>query len=93
MPALSAKETLRNLKKKGFVEVPGDHHFLEFFHEGRLVLHTKISHGSHKDLDNYLIKQMSVQCKLDKQQFLDLARCPMSKESYLRLLERKGLLR
>ncbi len=89
MAALDSKKTHRNLKKKGFVESPGDHKYLEFFHENKLVLHTKISHGGKSDLDDYLIKQMSVQCKLDKKQFMDLAKCPLSKDRYLAILRDK----
>jgi predicted RNA binding protein YcfA (HicA-like mRNA interferase family) len=92
MAAISTKNTVKNLKKKGFVEIAGDHRYLEFMHQGKVVLHTKVSHGSKKDLDEYLIKQMSVQCKLDKKQFLDLARCPLSKEAYLALIKQQGLL-
>lgn len=92
MAAISTKETVKNLRKKGFVEVAGDHRYLELVHKGRVILHTKVSHGSKKDIDDYLIKQMSYQCKLDKKQFLDLARCPLSKEAYLDLLKQQGLL-
>lgn len=92
MAAISTKDTLKHLKKKGFVQVPGDHRYLEYIHQGKVVLHTKISHGSKKDIDDYLIKQMSVQCRLDKQNFLDLARCPLTKEAYHDLLKEQGLV-
>ncbi len=92
MAVLDSKITYKNLKKKGFVDAPGDHKFLEFYHNNKLILHTKISHGSKKDIDDYLIKQMSVQCQLDKNQFIDLAKCPLSKEQYLKILNEKGQL-
>lgn len=92
MAAISTKDTVKNLRKKGFVEVSGDHRYLELIHKGRVILHTKVSHGSKKDIDDYLIKQMSYQCKLDKKQFLDLARCPLSKEAYLEMLKQQGLV-
>ncbi len=92
MAAISTKDTLKNLKKKGFVLVPGDHRYLEYVHKGKVVLHTKISHGSKKDIDDFLIKQMSVQCRLDKENFLNLARCPLTKERYCELLQEQGLL-
>jgi predicted RNA binding protein YcfA (HicA-like mRNA interferase family) len=92
MAAISTKDTLRNLKKKGFVEVAGDHRYLVYVHAGKEVLHTKVSHGSKKDLDDFLIKQMSVQCRLDKKEFLDLARCPMSKAAYHDRLKQQGLV-
>ena len=92
MSVLDPKKTYRNLKKKGFVPSNGDHKYLKLFHDGKYVLHTKISHGS-KDLDNYLIKQMSVQCKLSKNEFIDLATCPLSKEEFLKILEEKDYLK
>jgi predicted RNA binding protein YcfA (HicA-like mRNA interferase family) len=92
MAAISTKETVKNLRKKGFEQVAGDHRYLVLLYKGKEVLHTKVSRGSKKDIDDYLIKQMSYQCKLDKKQFLDLARCPLSKEAYLELLKQQGFV-
>jgi predicted RNA binding protein YcfA (HicA-like mRNA interferase family) len=64
MSVLDPDKTLRNLKKKGFQEAKtksSDHKQLEFYHNGKLVSRTKISHNS-EDLNPHLIKQMSVQC-------------------------------
>ena len=58
---------------------------------GMYVCHTKISHGN-KEIGNYLIKQMSFQCHLDKSKFMDLSNCPLSKKEYFKILENKGLL-
>jgi hypothetical protein len=95
MSALDPKKTYRNLKKKGFVDSTNkskDHKRLELFHDEKLVLSTKLSHNN-KDLGNYLIKQMSVQCHLDKNEFIDLANCPLSKEDFFDILEKQGLLK
>ncbi len=95
MSVLDPKKTYKNLKKKGFVDSiskSDDHKYLELFHDNKYVCHTKISHGN-KDLGDFLIKQMSVQCKLDKQEFMDLSNCPLSKEAYLKILDKKGLLK
>lgn len=92
---LSKNKTYKNLKKKGFIDSishSDDHKYLEYFAEDKLVLYTKISHGSSKDLSDYLIHQMSSQCKLTKQQFFDLVNCPLSKEMYLQILEENGYL-
>lgn len=94
MAVLDAKKSYQNLKKKGFEDSPNksiDHKWLELFYDGKLILHTKMSHSA-KDLDNYLIKQMSHQCKLEKVDFLDLVKCPLSKEAYLEILKNKGIL-
>lgn len=94
MAVLDAKKTYKNLLKKGFDDAQhksSDHKWLELFHDGKLVLHTKVSHGE-DDLGNFLIKQMSFQCKLSKDEFLDLANCPMSKEKYFDILRQNGFI-
>ncbi len=94
MSALNPKKTYKNLKKKGFVDSENrsdDHKYLELFYNNKLVLYTKISHGN-QDLGNHLIKQMAVQCHLDKDEFMNLSNCPLSKEDYFEILEKKGLL-
>ncbi len=90
---LSKKKAYKNLKKKGFADAPNksvDHKYLEYFVDGKMILYTKVSHGSDEDLREPLIKQMSVQCKLSKQQFCDLVNCPLSAEEYKHILESKG---
>lgn len=94
MSVLDPKKTYKNLKKKGFVDSinkSSDHKWVDFFYDDKYVLSTKISHGN-KDIDNHLIKQMSFQCKLDKADFIDLVNCPLSREDYIQLLKKKGLL-
>lgn len=94
MAALDAKKTLKSLLRKGFIESENrsdDHKYLEFWHNNRCVTHTKISHGE-KELGAYLIKQMYTQCRINKEQFMDLARCPLSQAEYLQILEAQGLL-
>jgi predicted RNA binding protein YcfA (HicA-like mRNA interferase family) len=89
MAVLDAKKTYKNLKTKGFEDAPNksdDHKYLNFIYNDKLILHTKISHSA-KDLDNFLIKQMSSQCKLSKEQFKDLANCPLSEEEYIQILK------
>jgi len=94
MSVLDPRKTYRNLKKKGFTSSTTksvDHKHLEFFHNKKYILATKISHGN-KDIENHLIKQMSFQCSLDKNEFIDLARCPLSKKDFIDILGKKGLL-
>ena len=84
------KKTYKNLKKKGFNDAPGDHLFLEFYYNGKFILHTKISHGSHKDIGTPLIKLMANQCKLTKVQFEDFASCTLSEKEYIKILIDNG---
>lgn len=64
---------------------------MDSFHDGKYILSTKISNRN-KDIDNYLIKQMYVQCPLDKNDFMDLAKCPSCKEDSIQILDQQGLL-
>jgi len=94
MSVLDPKKIYMNLKKKGFIDSTAksiDHKRLEFYYNEKFVLSTKLSHGK-KDIENYLIKQMSFQCKLDKNDFIDLAKCPLSKDDFIQILDQKGLL-
>ena len=95
MSVLDPKLTIRNLKKKGFVEFTkksDDHKYLELYHNGKYVLHTKVSHNG-DDIRDSLIRAMAFQCKLTKVQFVDLAKCPLSEKEYFDLLERQGALK
>lgn len=95
MAVIDSKKTYKNLKKKGFVDSINhspDHKYLEFYFQNKLILYTKISHGGKKDIGDFLIKQMSTQCKLNKQQLIDLANCPLSKDQYCELLKEQQLL-
>jgi hypothetical protein len=69
----------------------GRKYFTCSFHNHKYILSTKISHGN-SDIDKHLIKQMSFQCKLDKNDFIDLIKCPLSKEDYIQLLHQKGFI-
>jgi hypothetical protein len=92
MAVLDAKKTYQNLLSKGFTAAKGDHKFLEFFFNGKFILHTKISHGE-KDLQDFHIGMMKRQCKLEKKDFVDLANCPLSAEQYLQILKTNGVIK
>lgn len=90
MAVLDSKKVLTNLKKKGFIDSKNhspDHKYLEYFLNGKYILYTKVSHGGKEDLRDHLIKQMAEQCKISKDQFLDLVNCPLNKDQYARLLK------
>ena len=49
-------------KKKGFRLAIGDHRYFVFYFDNKETsIRTKISHGSKKDIDSYLISKMSAQ--------------------------------
>lgn len=92
---LDKNKALKNLKNKGFTIAKYksvDHHYLEFYHNDLLILHTKLSHGSKKDLDSYLIKKMSDQCKLSKSEFAELVNCTLSQVGYIDILVERGYI-
>lgn len=94
MAVLDASKTLKNLLKKGFVRAVNkgdDHKWIELVHEGKVILHTKISHGSN-ELNDYLIKQMYTQCKLEKKAFIQLASCTLSGPKYIEILKQSGMI-
>lgn len=91
MPVLDAKKTYQNLLSKGFKAAKGDHKYLEYYFNGRLIFHTKISHGE-KELEDYHIGMMKRQCKLEKSEFLDLANCPLSASEYFEILKKNGII-
>lgn len=94
MAVLDAKKTLKNLYNKGFITAEGrcvDHYHLAFVYDDVVILRTKISHNT-DDLGDFLIAQMSKQCNLKKNDFLDLARCPLSQENYEEKLRKSSLI-
>ena len=93
MATLDSSKTRNSLLSKGFQECNSDHRRLELWHNGKCVLNTKISHGSSHDLNEHLIHQMSKQCLLTKQEFLDLANCPLQEKEYLQILNKKQALK
>ncbi len=94
MTTLKKNTAFKNLLKKGFIESTKkapDHKRLELYVDGKFVTSTKFSHNN-DDIRDPLIKLMSQQCKLSKNEFVDLANCPLSKEEYLEILKSKDLL-
>ena len=79
----SRKDVEATLKKKGFQETEGDHHFFVYHtKKGKKTLaKTKTSHGM-KDISDDLLSQMAKQCKLSNRQFLDLVDCSIDRDDY-----------
>ncbi|WP_146217470.1 hypothetical protein [Chitinophaga sp. S165] len=77
---------------KGFVKAQGSHQFLEFWFNGKYILQTFCSHDN-QDINDYLIIMMKNQCRLGKDDFLDLANCPLSREGYVTKLVERGIIR
>lgn len=84
----------RGLKTKGFTLETGDHrYFVYHTASGSLTdVWTKTSRGSHyKSLGPFHLGEMARQCRLKKNQFLDLIDCPLSRSAYEKILAEAGV--
>ena len=79
------------LVSKGFVEGPGDHHFLIYYTKAgvKTIARTKTSRSG-RDIPDNLLGQMAKQCKVSKQQFLALVDCGLSRDGYEDVLVATG---
>ena len=88
-----AVEVEKALCKKGFAKRGGDHRFFTYqTMDGReTTIQTKISHSA-TDVDKYLISAMAKQCELSKVEFVNLIKCPLSRERYESILKDKCVI-
>lgn len=91
MASLSIKKTNQSLKKKGFLEAPGDHNYFEFWHNGMFIAKTKTSHGT-GEIHDGLISAMANQCKVKKEFFKQFAICTKSQADYIISLKKDGYI-
>ncbi len=88
MAVRSKRDVEAGLKKKGFRQADGDHHWFVYWTvEGKkTTVRTKTSHGATKDLGDGLLNEMSRQLRIGKPQFLGLVDCPVDQHEYEALL-------
>ncbi|MDD1626938.1 MAG: type II toxin-antitoxin system HicA family toxin [Methylococcaceae bacterium] len=83
------------LLKKGFEDKEGDHHFFIYhtLQGKKSSIRTKTSHTPKmKEISDGILAQMAKQCRLNKQDFMNLIDCPLSREQYeARLIEKGGI--
>ena len=84
MAVRGKREVETGLKRKGFRQDDGDHHWYFYWTaEGKkTTVRTKTSHGSTKDLGDGLLKEMARQVRVTKLQFLELVDCAMTREEF-----------
>lgn len=94
MSDIDCRLIIKSLKKKGFVENPGDHQYFHFEHAGKAYKHivAKVSRGSgYKTYGQNLWCKMTQRLQLDgNKQTHDLLTCPLDKDGYLEVLRKKG---
>lgn len=91
MASLNTKKTIANLTQKGFVLNNTHHQYYEFWHAGKLIAQTYTSHSG-DTLNDYLIGSMKKQCKMEKNFFIDFAKCTKTKDDYLKVLKQNGFI-
>jgi hypothetical protein len=83
------------LLKKGFEDKEGDHHFFIYhtLQGKKSSIRTKTSHmPKMKEISDGILAQMAKQCRLNKQDFMNLIDCPLSREQYeARLIEKEEI--
>ena len=82
---LNRRKAKNALVKKGFQLRETKTHTMFTFYLGEkiTVAQTRMSRGSNnKDIGDYLIGEMSRDCHLSKNKFIDLINCSVSKDDY-----------
>lgn len=92
MTSLKINKIIKGLQQKGFVPIDNDHTRLVLYvNNMKTRIWTMVSHGKGKEIDDFLIGKMAKQVELDnKQQFLDLVECKMTRDQYILSLTSKG---
>lgn len=92
----TARDVLRNLKRKGFVEDQSKHHtYLRHYRDGRATgPYTYVSFGARNDdLGPNIVRSMKQQLSLETNaQVNNLVECPMTGEDYTELLIRLRII-
>ena len=91
MPTKSKIKVEKALRKKGFIEKQGDHHFFVYYTSSgkQTGVFTKTSFTPHmKDISGELLGKMARQCKLSQDEFCRLVDCPLSRNSYEEILRK-----
>lgn len=83
---LGTKDIEAGLVRKGFERRESKDIYLHLHVGGKKTpIYTKMSHGERQVHDG-LVAAMARQVRLTRSQFIDLVRCPLSRDDYLALL-------
>ncbi|MCW7475539.1 hypothetical protein [Leptospira levettii] len=91
--SFNVDEMMRALVSKGFKLREGNHHFYDFYFEGKVTsISTKISHGSkHKEYSDDLFDMVKRQMKFDNgKNLIEFSKCTFSEENYIDMLKKNG---
>ncbi|MHB8118996.1 MAG: hypothetical protein ACYDHX_09770 [Methanothrix sp.] len=82
---LKRNEVEHGLKRKGFEKRDNDHRYLTLYVDGRKEVSTKVGQGDNFDIRSDEIGFMAKQLGITNQNFIDLVKCPLSVEKYLKI--------
>jgi hypothetical protein len=93
MVSLKGQKAHRSFLKKGFKDERDKKHiFYYFYFNGKKsTIYTKMSHNP-GDLNDYLIGRMADQLKLEKNDFVELVKCPLLEENLIEIYKQKSLI-
>lgn len=86
---LKVADILRVYNKLGMATGGTDHKRAYFWYGGKIIISTKLSHGSG---DAKAINHIRQDFKLNEEKFRDLINCPLSKEGYVSILKEKRII-
>lgn len=89
---LTTREAARIFDKLDVDVAKSRHHVRGFVtYNGARLLPVHYSHG-HKDMPGHVPKRFAKSLRLSLEEFADLKRCTMTKETYFGILREKGIL-
>ncbi|MBU0568493.1 hypothetical protein KJ693_05195 [bacterium] len=87
------KRELEKVFQKLNMRVKSTHHKIAWFiYNGKKVLKTRVSHGR-GDIQNIVTEQIINQLFLRKDQFVDLVKCPLDYDGYVKILKDKKIIK
>jgi hypothetical protein len=91
---ISKDKFCKALHLLGFIENKSrDHIYLEYYHRGKKIIETKVSHGGDKDISKRLLGYiLREQIYLTKQEFESVINGEISTEDYRLILTKKGII-
>lgn len=93
MATFKTREIRKGLKNKGFIEENRKHKFyILIFNNKKTNIRTWMSHGE-EEINDILIGCMARQTRLSKKDFLDLIKCPLSYDDYIKMLLKQNIIK
>ena len=81
---MDSQRIMEGLLRKGFIQKNRHHKIYKYISRTGIEskISTMIGHGSKHDISHDIISKMADQCFLTKREFLNLIKCPLSRDEY-----------